>query len=54
MKLPNFLKRKERKSNNLAHFLLHASDAEQRRVFMKVADLANKDQQAMVRRSVAR
>ncbi len=54
MKLANLFKRKEKKAKSLASFLLHASASDQRRVFMKVADLANKDQRAMVKQSVTR
>lgn len=39
------------KSDELSHFLLHASEKEKQRVFIEAAHRANKDQQALVERS---
>ncbi len=53
MKFP-FFKRKEKSintSDDLSHFLLHASDKEKQRVFTEAARRANKDQQDLVERS---
>jgi len=53
MKFP-FFKQKEKSikvSDDLSHFLLHASDKEKQRVFMEAASRANKDQQNLVERS---
>lgn len=53
MKFP-FFKQREKSinvSDDLSHFLLHASDKEKQRVFTEAANRANKDQRELVERS---
>ncbi len=53
MKFP-FFKQKEKSiniSDDLSHFLLHASDKEKQRVFTEAASRANKDQRELVEQS---
>lgn len=56
MKFLFFWRKKHKKLKNndaLSHFLLNASDAEKKQVFIEAAHRANKDQLDLVRRSEA-